>query len=111
MAARFTVGQAADLLLVVLFLHVFLAFPSGGLRSGVERAREAGYAISHGEREVGVSAVAVPVVSRTGRVGSSLTISGPTARFTDDRIETFVTELKEVSAQMTRRGFTHPFES
>jgi DNA-binding IclR family transcriptional regulator len=81
------------------------------LRSGVERASEQGYAISHGEREVGVSAVAVPVLSRTGRVGSSLTISGPTARFTDDRIETFVAELKEVSAQMTRRGFTHPFES
>jgi DNA-binding IclR family transcriptional regulator len=83
----------------------------GRLSDGIERARDAGYAISHGEREVGVSAVAVPVLTRTGRVGSSLTLSGPTARFTDDRIETFVAELKEVSAQMTRRGFTHPFES
>jgi DNA-binding IclR family transcriptional regulator len=79
-------------------------------RDGVERAREAGSAVSHGEREVGVSAVAVPVLGRTGQVGSSLTISGPTARFTDDRIDTFVAELKEVSAQLTRRGFSHPFE-
>jgi DNA-binding IclR family transcriptional regulator len=81
------------------------------LREGIDRARETGYAVSHGEREVGVSAVAVPVLTRAGKVGSSLTLSGPTARFTDDRIETFVAELQEVSAQMTRRGFTHPFES
>jgi signal transduction histidine kinase len=32
-----TIGQAADLLPAVLFLHVFLAFPSGRLRSGLER--------------------------------------------------------------------------
>ena len=80
------------------------------LRAGIERARETGHAVSHGEREVGVSAVAVPVLSRSGHIGSALTISGPTARFTDDRIDTFVAELKDVSAQMTRRGFTHPFE-
>jgi DNA-binding IclR family transcriptional regulator len=89
--------------------------PSGAdlvdrLREGIARAREAGYAVSHGEREVGVSAVAVPVLTRAGHVGSALTISGPTARFTDERVDAFVAELKDVSAQMTRRGFTHPFE-
>ncbi|GAB6899145.1 IclR family transcriptional regulator [Kineosporia succinea] len=80
------------------------------LAEGVQRAREAGFALSHGEREVGVSAVAVPVLTRSGRVGSALTISGPTARFTDERVEGFVAALREVCAQMTRRGFTHPFE-
>ena len=33
----FTVGQALDLLPPVLFLHVFLAFPSGRLEEGFER--------------------------------------------------------------------------
>jgi signal transduction histidine kinase len=34
----FTIGQALDLLPPVLFLHVFLAYPSGRLRGLVERA-------------------------------------------------------------------------
>ena len=34
----FTIGQAADLLPPVLFLHVFLAFPSGRLETRFERA-------------------------------------------------------------------------
>ncbi|MFT4085483.1 MAG: IclR family transcriptional regulator [Nocardioides sp.] len=80
------------------------------LTSSVDRAREDGYAVTHGEREVGVSAIAVPVFSPSGRVGSALTISGPTARFTDERLEEFRTRLGEVAAQMTSRSFSHPFE-
>jgi len=34
----FTIGQAFDLLPIALFLHVFLAFPTGYLRSSPERA-------------------------------------------------------------------------
>ncbi len=34
----FTLGQAADLVPPVLFMHVFLAFPSGHLRGPAERA-------------------------------------------------------------------------
>jgi signal transduction histidine kinase len=33
-----TIGQTADLLPAVLFLHVFLSFPTGRLRNGLERA-------------------------------------------------------------------------
>lgn len=80
------------------------------LRSAIEQARSDGWMVTHGEREVGVSAVAVPVRSQAGRVTSALSVSGPTARFTDERVEKFRTDLIEVSAQMTKRGFTHPFE-
>ena len=38
----FTLGQALDLLPPVLFMHVFLAFPSGHLRDSFERALVAG---------------------------------------------------------------------
>ena len=45
----FTIGQACDLLLVALFLHVFLAFPTGRLHGRVERVLVgAGYAVSLG---------------------------------------------------------------
>jgi len=44
----FTVGQAADLLVVVLFLHVFLAFPTGRLTGVSRRLVGAGYLVSVG---------------------------------------------------------------
>jgi DNA-binding IclR family transcriptional regulator len=81
------------------------------LRTAVERARADGHVVSHGEREIGVSAVAVPVRTRAGGVGSALAISGPTVRFTDVRIDEFVKELEQAAAQMSSRGFTHPFEN
>jgi signal transduction histidine kinase len=50
-----TVGQAFDLLPAVLFLHVFLAFPSGRLEHGLERALvAAGYVTAFGLQLVGM---------------------------------------------------------
>jgi hypothetical protein len=37
-ALPYTIGVAFDLVAAVLFLHVFLAFPSGRLEGRVERA-------------------------------------------------------------------------
>lgn len=89
--------------------------PSGAafldpLTERIAQARSEGYAVSHGEREVGVSAIAVPVTSPNGVTRSALAISGPTARFTDERLAEFRGELQEVAQQMQNRGFTHPFE-
>ncbi|HEU5470727.1 MAG TPA: IclR family transcriptional regulator [Actinophytocola sp.] len=79
------------------------------LRAHVDEAAVAGYAVSHGEREAGLSAVAVPVVGRTGSVVAALSLSGPTVRFPDERVSEFVTALTEVAGYMTERGFDHPF--
>ena len=59
-----------------------LAAPAGRQS---RRPSAAGFAVSHGERESGVSAVAVPVLDDTGRVVAALSMSGATARFTDER--------------------------
>lgn len=79
------------------------------LRAQIDEAAVLGYAYSHGEREAGLSAVAVPVLGRTGAVIAALTLSGPTVRFPDERIPEFVAALAEVSGHMTERGFDHPF--
>jgi DNA-binding IclR family transcriptional regulator len=79
------------------------------LRAQIDEAVVRGYAFSHGEREAGLSAVAVPVVGRTGSVIAALSLSGPTVRFPDERIAEFVAALTEVAAHMTDRGFDHPF--
>jgi signal transduction histidine kinase len=55
-AGLFTIGQAFDLLPAVLFLHVFLAFPSGHLERPFERALvAAGYATALGLQLVGMA--------------------------------------------------------
>ena len=52
----YTIGIAFDLLPAVLFLHVFLAFPSGRLQRRFERALVAtGYAIAFGLQLVGLA--------------------------------------------------------
>jgi DNA-binding IclR family transcriptional regulator len=78
------------------------------LREWIDSAAQVGYAVSHGEREDGLSAVAVPIVGRSGAVVAALSLSGPTLRFTDQRVEQFAADLVRVSRQLTDRGFAHP---
>ena len=75
------------------------------LRSSVAETLERGWAISHGEREEGLSGVAVPVRSAKGVIVAALTLSGPTSRFTPDRIESFVERLKACAEEVGRVGF------
>ena len=81
------------------------------LKAEIDEAAVRGFAVSHGEREKGLSAVAVPLVGRTGAVVAALSLSGPTVRFPDDRIQEFVAALLEVAGHMTERGFDHPFRA
>jgi len=70
--------------------------------------RRDGYAVSHGEREEGLSAVAVPVTGRSGGVVAALALSGPSLRFTPERVTEFVADLKSAATRMSERGFDHP---
>ena len=78
------------------------------LRQWAADARRDGYAVSHGEREEGLSAVAVPVTGRSGAVVAALALSGPSLRFTPERVAEFAADLKVVGARMSERGFDHP---
>jgi DNA-binding IclR family transcriptional regulator len=68
------------------------------------KVRDAGFAVSHGEREAGVSAVAVPVHDDGGRVVAALSMSGATARFTDNRVGEFCAALSNAASAMSGRG-------
>jgi DNA-binding IclR family transcriptional regulator len=81
------------------------------LADGVASAARAGYGVSHGEREVGLSAVAVPIPGRHGDVVASLSYSGPTSRFPDDRIPDLIADLRWAAGQLTDRGFDHPLRT
>ena len=78
------------------------------LREWIDEAATRGYAVSHGEREDGLSAVAAPVLGRSDRVVAALGLSGPTVRFTERRITEFAADLKRIARQMSELGFDHP---
>jgi DNA-binding IclR family transcriptional regulator len=81
------------------------------MQEWIAEATRHGYAVSHGERDAGLSAVAVPIVGRSGSVVAALTLSGPTVRFTDDRVAEFAEALLAAADRMNERGFDHPLGS
>ncbi|MEU5023916.1 IclR family transcriptional regulator [Streptomyces milbemycinicus] len=66
-----------------------------------QKAAVAGWAVSHGEREVGVSGVAAPVFDKAGRVTAALALGGPTTRFTDEAVAAFVPALTAAARDLT----------
>lgn len=104
-SAKVLLADAEDSLLA----RIVAGAPRGrgdlaALREGITASRDAGFAISHGERESGVSAVAVPVYDDAGRVVAALSMSGATARFTADRVDDFVLALRSAAVAMSGRG-------
>ncbi|WP_073258376.1 IclR family transcriptional regulator [Cryptosporangium aurantiacum] len=78
------------------------------LRSEIAEASARGFAVSHGEREAGLSAVAVAIEGRSGGVVAALTLSGPTVRFSEPQVDAFAQDLIGVARRLSERGFDHP---
>lgn len=74
------------------------------LQREIAGIREAGYAVTHGERELGASAVAAPIVAGDGRVIAALSAGGPTSRFTADRVGRYVDEVTAAATEISAMG-------
>ncbi|OLT39120.1 hypothetical protein BJF85_07205 [Saccharomonospora sp. CUA-673] len=75
-----------------------------GLRDAITEARRAGYAVSHGEREVGASGVAAPITRADGTVLAALALGGPTPRFTDDAVAEFGVAVRSAAGRISDLG-------
>ena len=66
------------------------------------KIREEGYAISYGERDIEVVAVAAPIFDGEGKILASLSISGPISRFdiTQQVVDVVKSAAKEISYQL-----------
>ena len=80
----------------------FLAL-GGGAADDVDLIRTRGYATSVDELEVGLSALAAPVLDTDGAAIAALSISGPTTRLTAERIDELAPLLKREAASLSRR--------
>jgi DNA-binding IclR family transcriptional regulator len=83
---------------------VFLAFgPAEQASAELARIRARGYATSVDELELGLSALAAPVFGPGGEALAALSISGPTARLTSERIAQLAPLLMEEATQLAER--------
>lgn len=77
------------------------------LERELERVRRRGYATTLEELEIGLSAVATPLLGRDGGAVAAVGVHGPTVRMTDqlDRVVALLVEhADEMSAQLLRRS-------
>ena len=78
------------------------------LLDNLKSAQENGFAISEGEYEEGINAIAVPVMSSNGKPIASVSIAGPAYRLTRERImeigPDFVSKVKELSEEVELAG-------
>jgi len=68
-------------------------------RQELEITRQQGYSVSQGERAEGVSCIAAPIFNAAGKTLGAITVSGPTARFSKQKI----LEYAELLTQVTER--------
>jgi IclR family transcriptional regulator, acetate operon repressor len=80
---------------------VFLAYNTASPEQASIRAR--GYATSIDELEVGLTALSAPVLGPAGDALAALSISGPTARLTSDRIAELAPLLIEEAHALAER--------
>ncbi|MDR1709721.1 MAG: IclR family transcriptional regulator [Candidatus Accumulibacter sp.] len=63
--------------------------------------REAGYAVSFGEREVGTYAIAAPIFGHRGHILGALSLSGPIARFDAQKLPDMAAKIMEKARHLS----------
>jgi len=83
-----------------LTLHT-LADPVA-LQAELAKTRQQGYAVSHGEWIVEASGVAAPVFRKGAEVIGSLSISGPSSRFTAHKVQKYAADIVQAAGQISQ---------
>lgn len=73
------------------------------LLAELETIRRQGYAISHGERMLGIVAVAAPVIDTDGRTVAAVSLAGATERMAGEKIERLSIAVRDASRMISER--------
>jgi DNA-binding IclR family transcriptional regulator len=73
------------------------------LRARLAEIRKKGLSVNRGERRSDISAVAAPVFNRTGECVAALGISGPSQRFTGERLERASETVRKAAQEAAAR--------
>lgn len=72
-------------------------------RRELDKIKENGYGFDNEEREIGVSCIAAPIFDLSNEPIASISISGPTSRFTDEAREKWIELTIKIASQVTER--------
>jgi IclR family KDG regulon transcriptional repressor len=67
------------------------------------KVKQNGYALDLEENEHGISCIAVPIFDHLGKVNAALSISGPTIRMTDERMQQLQEKMKNIGNRISSR--------
>ena len=73
------------------------------LMEELRRTRERGYSVDNMEHEFGVKCVGMPIFNRKGAVEAAISVSGPSLRFSEERIEEIAGILKTYVEKIQER--------
>src|SRR5690606_36735696 len=73
------------------------------LMAQLETLQRDGYAVARDELEVGLTALAAPVRNLHGEICGSVSISGASFRFPEERVAEFVTLLRDAAGDISAR--------
>ncbi|SDM71566.1 transcriptional regulator, IclR family [Fictibacillus solisalsi] len=74
----------------------------------LNQVRQRGYALDLEENETGITCIAVPIYDHLGMVVGAVSISGPTLRMTNERLEQLKPRMQKISKQLSARlGYTN----
>jgi len=65
--------------------------------------RKNGYALDLEENEYGIRCIAVPIFDHSGHVIAAVSVSGPTIRMTDERLEQLHAHMRHIGQQLSAR--------
>ena len=71
----------------------------GELESEIDLSRDRGFSYNMGEREDGITAIAVPVLTSGGRMVAGLSMFGPTSRIDRDTLDSAIDRLKSAASE------------
>jgi IclR family acetate operon transcriptional repressor len=77
--------------------------PKAEFLAELDKIREQGYARSKGERALGITAVAAPILDSSGTVQGALGLTGPSDELTGDRTRRVVPELLRAAGAIGSR--------
>ncbi|MFE5318268.1 IclR family transcriptional regulator [Paenibacillus sp. NPDC056579] len=66
------------------------------LRAELDATRTRGYSIDNMEHEYGIKCIGMPIHNKKKQVVAAISLSGPSLRFTQDKIEEHVLKMKEI---------------
>lgn len=103
-ASRVLLTDADDALLERISAAAPHEMTVADLRGRSAPVDEQGYAVTHGERELGASGLSAPVLDSANRVLAALGLGGPTPRFTDEKVTEFAWAVRRAADEVSRIG-------